>query len=340
MATIRLGIIGTGYIAGVIARELRSAQGITLAGITSRVRANAEAFAAEYNVPHVFTTWQEMLASDAIDAIYTAAPTDVREEMVIAAAQHKKHVLADKPFVSAASVGRMVAACRANGVAFMDATHFTHHPRTAQVRAELETRVGALSLIRSGFFFPNTDKANIRYNPAKEPTGAYGDMAWYSMRAVVEYTPDDAALVEATGFLSRDPETGAVIRASGVLRLSNDTVSTWDVGFTVGALVMDLDLLGERGMVSMDDWVLDWESVPPMPVDSYPVVYKVRNGLMTPHAAAHIFTPAAPKQGARMMQHFAALCHDPKGAAAEASIVRAERTQALLDGVWAGLKEV
>lgn len=338
--SINLGIIGTGYIAGVIARALRDASDIRLAGITSRLRENADAFAGEYGVQHVFTTWEEMIASPDIDAIYTAAPTIVREEMVIAAAQHKKHVLADKPFASLASTERMVAACRANGVAFMDATHFTHHPRTAAVRAALDEHIGQLSLIRSSFFFPNSDKANIRFNPSKEPLGAYGDMAWYSMRAVVEYTPDDATLVEASGFYERDAETGAVTRASGMLRLSSGVISTWDIGFNVGNLVMDLDLMGDGGMLSMDDWVLDWESVPPMPVESYPVEYSVRSGLITPREAAHVLTPAAPKQASRMMTNFAAICAAPTSADAEASIRRALRTQALLDGVWATLKEI
>ncbi len=340
MATINLGIIGSGYIAGVIAQALRGAQGIRLAAIASRRPENARAFAAAHGVPHVFDTWEALIASDAVDAVYVATPTDVREGIAIAAANAKKHVLGDKPFASFASLQAIIAACRANGVAFMDATHFTHHPRTALVRAAIAERIGTPSLIRSAFFFPNTDRDNIRYNPAKEATGAYGDMAWYSMRAIVEYTGDDAELVESSGFLSRDAETGAVVRASGVLRLSTGTISTWDVGFLVGNLVMDLDILGERGMLSMDDWVLDWESVPPMPVDQYPVEYSVRSGLVTPQGAEHFLTPAVPKQGTRMMTNFAAICADPSSAAAQASIRRAERTQALLDGAWATLKEI
>jgi predicted dehydrogenase len=46
-----------------------------------------------------------------------------------------KHVLVDKPFADQASVSRMVKAAAAKGVAFMDATHFVHHPRAAAIRA-------------------------------------------------------------------------------------------------------------------------------------------------------------------------------------------------------------
>jgi predicted dehydrogenase len=338
--TLNLGIVGSGYIAGVIAEALREVPHVHLAAVASRHRENAAAFAARYNVGRVFSSWGELITSDDVDAVYVATPTDVREEIAVAAAQHKNHILGDKPFASLASLRNIIAACRANGVAFMDATHFTHHPRTAQVRSELPSRIGTPSVIRSAFFFPNTDRENIRFNPQKEPTGAFGDMAWYSMRAVVEFTPDDAELVDCSSYIGRDKVTGAVVRASGVLRLTNGTLSTWDVGFNVGNLVMDLDLLGERGMLSMDDWVLDWESVPPMPVESYPVEYSVRSGLMTPREATHVLTPAAPKQASRMMANFAAICAAPTSPAAEASIRRAERTQALLDGAWAAAKEM
>jgi predicted dehydrogenase len=335
-----LGIIGSGYIAGVIARAMRELPEARIAAIASRRRANADAFAAQYPVGQVFETWQELIASDAVDAVYVATPTVVREEIAVAAAAHGKHVLGDKPFASADSVRAIAAACRASGVAFMDATHFTHHPRTAKIRRELPERVGTPSVIRSAFFFPNSDRDNIRFNPAQEPTGAFGDMAWYSMRAVVEFTPEDAELVDASGYLQRDAATGAVIRASGVLRLSNGTVSTWDVGFTVGTLVMDLDILGERGMVSLDDYVLDWETVPPLPTPGYPVGFVERQGVMNPQGFVHVATPSPRSQAALLIENFAAICADPTSAAAAASIRRAERTQALLDGTWGTLREI
>lgn len=338
--TINLGIVGSGYIAGVIAEALREVPNVHLAAVASRNRANADAFASRYNVGRVFASWQELIASDEVDAVYVATPTDVREEIAVAAAQHGKHILGDKPFASLASLRAIIAACRANDVAFMDATHFTHHPRTAQIRSEMPSRVGTPSVIRSAFFFPNSDRDNIRFNPQKEPTGAFGDMAWYTMRAVVEFTPDDAELVDCSGYMARDSVTGAVVRASGVLRLTNGTISTWDVGFTVGNLVMDLDILGEKGVISLDDYVLDWESVPPLPPSGYPITYTVRSGIVAPSKFATVATPAVPPQASRMMANFAAICAAPGSLAAEASIRRAERTQALLDGAWAAMKEI
>ncbi|MBL8165712.1 MAG: Gfo/Idh/MocA family oxidoreductase [Anaerolineae bacterium] len=339
-AAFRLGIVGAGYIAGVVARAMRDVPNGQVTAVASRRRESADEFAAEYSVENVFNTWQELVASDAVDAVYVATPTDVREEVAVAAAQHGKHVLGDKPFANLDSLQRIIAACRANGVAFMDATHFTHHPRTAQIRRELAERVGTVGGIRSAFFFPNDDRSNIRYNPVKEPTGAFGDMVWYNMRAIVEYTPDDAELVDSSGYFQRDAVTGAVVRLSGVLRLSNGCLSTWDAGYTVGNLVMDLNLMGERGVISMDDYILDWETIPPLPTPGYPVSFTQRKGVANPQGYTQIPTPSARSQSTLMMINFAAICGNPTGDAAEASIRRAERTQGLLDSVWPTLKEI
>jgi predicted dehydrogenase len=158
-----------------------------------------------------------MIASDVVDAIYVATPTSVREEICLAAAGEGKHVLGEKPFASLDSVHRIVAACRENDVAFMDGTHFPHHPRTYEIRARGEELVGRPWSLASAFQFNLSNRSNIRYNPELEPMGAIGDAGWYTMRAAVEYLPPDVEVEGAAAFLRRDEETGAVSAGSGVL---------------------------------------------------------------------------------------------------------------------------
>ncbi len=52
------------------------------------------------------------------------------------------------------SLQRIVDEAQKSGVAFMDATHFTHHPRTKKVQAEINETIGAVQAIRTCFFFP------------------------------------------------------------------------------------------------------------------------------------------------------------------------------------------
>ncbi|NEP43633.1 MAG: Gfo/Idh/MocA family oxidoreductase [Okeania sp. SIO2H7] len=134
-----------------------------------------------------FDSWQDLIAWSGVDAIYIATPTALKEEIAVVAAQQKKHVLVDKPFATLESLQNITVACRENQVLFMDATHFVHHPRTAAIKQTMEETIGQVQAMRSAFYFPLSDRSNIRFNPELEPKGALGDLGWYNMRATVEF---------------------------------------------------------------------------------------------------------------------------------------------------------
>ena len=146
MKTIRWGVVGTGGIANSMAGMIKMADACELAAVSSRRMETAQAFANKHDIPNAFDSWQGMIDSGAVDAVYVATPTSVREEICIAAARGRKHVLGEKPFASLPSVKRITAACRDNDVAFMDGTHFVHHPRTLHIKQNRDDELG-LSLI-------------------------------------------------------------------------------------------------------------------------------------------------------------------------------------------------
>jgi predicted dehydrogenase len=337
MRPLRLGIVGAGFIADVIANSIREAESVVLAAVASRRVETAQALAAKHGGVRVFGTWSELVASDEVDAVYIATPTVAREEIAIAAAAKGKHVLAEKPFRDLASLRRITSACRAAGVAFMDATHFSHHPRTTAIRAQMAERIGPVEAIYTSFFFPSADRNNIRLQPDKEPTGAIGDMAWYSMRAVAEFTPETATLVGAHGFARKDAVTGGFLRGAGVVQLSDGCTSTWDAGYTVGACLMDLQLMGQKGVIQLDDFVLDWVGGFLIPEPGHQVGFTFKAGLAGPSGFERVVTPAFRRQSVQMLEDFARLASEPRGAEVDASIRLSERTQGLVDAVFGSL---
>ena len=142
MNTIRWGIVGTGGIATSMAGMIKLADVSEIGAVSSRRMETAQAFAQDHDVSNAFDPWQEMVDSGLVDAIYVATPTSVREEICIAAAKAGKHVLGEKPFASLPSVRRITEACRDNNVAFMDGTHFVHHPRTLHIKQSREDALG------------------------------------------------------------------------------------------------------------------------------------------------------------------------------------------------------
>jgi len=324
MTTLRWGIVGTGGIANAMARMIKLASAAEIGAVSSRRMESAQAFADEHDVPNAFDSWQAMIDSGTVDALYVATPTSVREEICIAAANGGKHVLGEKPFASLPSVKRIIEACRDNDVAFMDGTHFVHHPRTLDIRENWEDRLGFIWSVASAFQFNLPDRGNIRYNPELEPMGAIGDAGWYNMRAAVEYLPPSVVLDTVSACLRRESASGAAIGGSGVLEFTDGSTSTWNCGFDSGAVVMDLRITGTKGVINVDDF-LGQE-----PDGSANFLY--RSGGWSGATREEINVPSAKPGAALMFEDMAAAAADP--ALRGQWMTATERTQALLDAVW------
>jgi len=323
--TLRWGIVSTGMIANNMARMIDRTPVASLAAVSSRRMESAKAFASTHGIPTAFDSWQEMISSPEVDAIYVATPTFIREEICVAAANSGKHVLGEKPFANLKSLQHITSACRKNGVAFMDGTHFVHHPRTAHIRSTIQDQIGKPSSIVSTFQFGLTNADNIRFNPELEPYGAIGDAGWYNMRAAVEYASPGVELIGADAFARRDQTNGAVVSAGGVLGFSDGSTSTWNCGFDAGAVNMDLQISAAKGQISLNDFV----SVQ----GGEPANYELRTGGIGNDAKTHRIEAGAQSSAAILMfEDFSAMVGNQARIAD--SIAASEKTQAWLDAAW------
>ncbi|MGJ8643769.1 MAG: Gfo/Idh/MocA family protein [Luteolibacter sp.] len=324
-APIRWGFVGTGSIANAMARALKLAPAGELAASSSRTKEKAEEFAKKHGAGKAFDSWQEMIQWDGIDAVYVATPTSVREEICVAAANAGKHVLGEKPLASLPSVQRIVAACRKNNVAFMDGTHFSHHPRTTQLKSELDTLVGKRRNLDSVFQFNIRDTSNIRMQPKLEPMGAVGDAGWYNMRALAEYIDTRAKLDGATTYLRRGAETGAVIGATGVVAFDDGSISTWSCGFDAGSVLADLRIDGNMGTIDIERFLQDDKD--------RSASYRKRSSKDRDKKVDEVVKIESSLPGSALMfEDFAAQVHD--SSLRDQWVEKCLRTQELLDAVW------
>ena len=322
ISNVRWGIVGTGGIARSMAPRIKQADHAELAAVSSRRMESAQKFAGTFGIDNAFGSWAEMLESDAVDAIYVATPTSVREEICVAAAQAGKHVLGEKPFANLPSLQRITAACRENRVGFMDGTHFPHHPRTAFIKAHMGEQVGWPWSLASAFQFSMTDTGNIRLKPDLEPYGAIGDAGWYNMRAAAEYLPADLEISSVDAYMRRHPETGAAVSGSGVIVFSDGSTTTWNCGFESGAGIQDLRISGAAGVIKLDDFLGQRSS-------DMAGVYELLQGW---GGSETVVVPSSKPAATLMFEDFAAMVSSSD--LFEASVAASERTQYLLDAVW------
>ncbi|MEM7502719.1 MAG: Gfo/Idh/MocA family oxidoreductase [Pseudomonadota bacterium] len=326
---VRWGIVGTGSIANSMAEVITTVPSATLAAVSSRRQASADAFATKHRAERAFASWADMASWSGVDAIYVATPTGVREEISVAAAASGQHVLAEKPFASVASLEAIVRACRDNGVGFMDGNHFGHHPRTQAIRDAMDSAVGWPWSLTSTFQFALPDKGNIRYNPTLEPMGAVGDVGWYNMRAIAEYLPPNLAIADLATYVRRDQETGAAVGGSGVIRFEDGSTSTWNCAYDCGAVFNDLRLSGQNGVITVDDF-------PTNDSDGSAVYTHHRGGFGTTRAEL-IRVPSTYTSREWMFEDFAAMIGNDD--LKKRSIDDSLRSQRLLDAVWASAED-
>lgn len=326
MSRIGFGIVGTGMIAGVIADAIDKSRNAKLIAVSSRRIEASQRFVA--NRPEVAAVQglDDLLVRADVEAVYIAIPSAVKEQTALAAIAAGKHVLVDKPFVSHASLMRMINAAAAKGVAFMDATHFVHHPRTAAIQAAIAEKISSPRSLNTTFYFPFSDRT--------EPMGAIGDMAWYSMRAAVEYVRPQGQITKVAAVAERDPETTSVVRASGLIAFDSGEVSTFDIGYTAGVTIMDLQLLGTSGVICMDDFVLDWTNSFAFKNPDIKPGYFHRTGMATRKDVSFIVTPSNIPGEVAMIEKFAEMCASGNAARWTESAAASLKTQEYLDAIW------
>ena len=164
---VRWGIVSTAQIGRwVFAPALRAAARGELAGVASRDRERAAAFAGDLGIPEVFASYDDLLWSDRIDAVYVPLPNSMHEEWAIRAAERGKHVFCEKPLAaSPEGAQRMVDAAARHGVVLMEAMVYRYHPQTLRLRRLLDAgAIGDLRHVdmRMGGPLP---PGNIRWQP-------------------------------------------------------------------------------------------------------------------------------------------------------------------------------
>ena len=332
-----LGIVGTGMIAGMIADAIAKSKHARLIAVSSRSIDSARSFVAKRQGIVAVQGLDGLLARTDVNAIYIATPTAAKEDIALAAIAAGKHVLVEKPFMSHASVIRMTQAAAAKNVAFMDATNFVHHPRTASIKESIPEKIGSPRSLHTVFYFPYSDRNNIRFNVKLEPMGALGDMAWYSMRSVVEYLRPRGTIAKVAAIADHDSGSGSVVRAIGLIAFEGGEVSTFDIGYTAGTVLMDLQLLGTSGVIAMDDFVVDWADTWAFKNPDIKAGYTHRTKMATRKDVTFVPTPSTTPAEVAMIERFAELADSGKADRRLAFATASLKTQEYLDALWAAI---
>jgi predicted dehydrogenase len=95
---LRVGIIGAGGIAqGAHVPGYQATEGVELYAACDVVEGRAQAMADKVGIPHIFTSYEEMLKLPELDIVSVCTPPFAHKDATIAALQAGKHVMCEKP---------------------------------------------------------------------------------------------------------------------------------------------------------------------------------------------------------------------------------------------------
>ena len=97
MKSMKVGLIGTGYIGLVHLEILRRLAGIEVLAVADTNRELAAAAANKLNIPKVYPGADELIADREIDVVHNCAPNVVHFEINRRAILAGKEVLSEKP---------------------------------------------------------------------------------------------------------------------------------------------------------------------------------------------------------------------------------------------------
>jgi len=139
-ASLRLGLVGTGYWADVThATAAVAAPSWDLAAVWGRDGGRAAALAERHGAPHAGTDFDAFLAQ--VDAVTFAVPPQLQSELAVRAIRAGKHVALEKPIAtSLEAADRLVASADAHGVATIVMFTMLYDPRVRRLIDEV--RVG------------------------------------------------------------------------------------------------------------------------------------------------------------------------------------------------------
>ena len=220
MQKIRWGLLSTANINRRLIPAIRASQRGELAAVASRSLENARKYATQWEIPNAFGSYQAMLDSDQVEAVYISLPNHLHAEWSIRALQAGKHVLCEKPLAnSVAEVDRMIAASRSTGKILAEAFMYLHHPQTAITRQWLlDGNLGEVCSLSAVFNFRTTNPDNIRLVP-EYGGGSLWDVGIYPVSLAMTMMGGAPEWVAASQWLG---PSGVDEHFSGLLSFSGD----------------------------------------------------------------------------------------------------------------------
>ena len=250
MSKIRWAILGAGRIAHKFAQDIKYVDNAELMAIAASDKERAATFAAEYQLP-LHYNYEELYASDQVDAVYIATTHNFHFEQSMECMKHGKAVLCEKPVtINDKQFKQLVDTSVERNVFLMEALWTFYLPALQKARQWIEEdRIGAVRLLQADFGFQMEYDPSGRLYNRELAGGALLDLGIYPIAFSYFFMGRKPVSITASG---RIGSTGVDETTAMILDYGNITASlfscmvvrTRNTGY----------IFGEKGYIEIPDF--------------------------------------------------------------------------------------
>ena len=186
---MRVGIIGTGWIAEKAAITLNGLDQCECHAVASRTPERAQAFATQWNIPKAYGSYQELYADPDIDLVYVGTPHSHHYVVAHDALMADKPCLVEKAFMANhKEAAAIVDLARERKIFLAEAIWTRYQPVVKMVRDLIASgRIGTPRLVTATLGYSMGDKPRIMR--ADLCGGALLDLGVYALNFVRMFFP-------------------------------------------------------------------------------------------------------------------------------------------------------
>jgi predicted dehydrogenase len=277
---IRIGIIGAGFAQSTQIPGFMNCPNAQVLAIASAHREHAEEVARQCGIPHVESDWQSLVARDDIDLVSIVTPVVTHCEMTLAALDHGKAVLCEKPMaMNADETRRMAARAREKGLLALIDHELRFLPGRLKMREMAQG--GQIGKIKhAGVLFRADSRADPNrpwnwWSDQKQGGGALGAIAshivdgfrWMLSTEIDEVTCNLATHIRErkdhegkTRAVTTDDEANLLLRFSDSELTDGATGNVWISMVEAGPPLHRFEVFGERGGLRVEGDGELWQS--------------------------------------------------------------------------------
>jgi predicted dehydrogenase len=260
---LKWGVLGNANIARVcVIPAIQKCANSMVHALATQSPDAAGQVAADNKIPHIYDSYDKMLADPEIQVVYIPLPNHLHHPWTLKALKAGKHVMCEKPLAcDAQQAQEMVDTARESGLLLMEAFMYRFHPRSKRIKEMVaDGSIGTPCLVRSAFCFHMDDKLLSAGEGARLQPGMGGgallDVGCYSVSVARWLFGQEPTQVQGQAVYHPG---GVDEHFVGALRFRDKGLATLEASF-ISALQQTFTVVGSAAAIELPhNAFIPWE---------------------------------------------------------------------------------